>query len=842
MIHSLQNTYYQLTINLDLALWSLYGFEKNDPVLKDIQMGVHYHTRYSSVSGLRPGTRLAVDGEKTISSPHGPLRQVELVSEPDKHGLSYRVIFALAEKAPLMLTKMIVENRGNRPLYLDRLEFLNAGFVYVTHASLPLMKYSGYRNGSNLSAGSVILSTDLGEPAFFSNGWQSWSYTGVYGLSDRFRRTRLGSLISPMRVNAGTPHHKRAGLFSSDMFGVIGDRVHRKGILIGFLSQTEQFGSIEALLDPFDQALRVWANGDGARLDPGMVMETDWFCVHFLHLDSPDPLGPYLDAVALQHGIRGRVAETTPEDRNLEGTPNFKATKTKIPTGWCSWYQYYQMVTAQDIRSNLSAARSVRDRLPLELIQIDDGFEAKIGDWLDFSPHFPEGVEPLSREINAAGFFPGLWLAPYILHRKSRLAREHPEWLLRNRYGLPVNAGFIWDTFTTSLDLTHPEALAYTCEIIQTAARKWGYTYLKLDFLYAAALPGRYKDRTRTRAQVLRQGLQSLRQAAGEEVFLLGCGCPLGSGIGIFDAMRIGSDVDARWRPAYKGLHIYIQDEPDLPSIRNALQNALTRAPMHNRWWVNDPDCLLLRADSELTLPEVQTMAAVIALTGGSLFLSDAFSKIPPERLKIVEALLPLIGKTPHILDWFDKSTPSRLQLDLEGPVRKWHLIGLFNWSDRPEHLKLNLNDFYIDATKNYHVRSFWDGKIYHLQAGKPDSAEIDLGEVPAHGSTLLCLRRHIPGVPQYIGSDLHISQGLEVASWQWVAGSTAIDKGKISGKLGFSLERPGIAQGRVYLYLPLEPHQVTLDGLPVAWSCESREIYSMDVNFNRRTEIEILL
>jgi alpha-galactosidase len=180
--------------------------------------------------------------------------------------------------------------------------------------------------------------------------------------------------------------------------------------------------------------------------------------------------------------------------------------------------------------------------------------------------------------------------------------------------------------------------------------------------------------------------------------------------------------------------------------------------------------------------------------------------------------------------------------LDLEGPVGKWHLIGLFNWSEQPEDMTCNLNDFYIDTTKSYHMRSFWDGKIYHAQANKQYASKLALGKIPSHGSILLALHRHISGVPQYIGSDLHVSQGLEVTSWQWTAAPVAVDKGKITGRLVLSLERPGIAQGRIFLSLPNEPSQASLNGLPVAWNCENSHTYSLEGNFNRRAEIEILL
>ena len=844
MILTLQNSDYKLSINPRLANWSLVGQHQDVPALTDIRMGIYYRTRRGQFTALSPESQISVQNQRTVSSLHGPLRQVELATVSDRNGLSAKLVFALAEKAPLMLVKMKVDNGGKSALFMDRFEFLNAGFVYISHASLPVMKYAGYRQAGGMPIGSVRLSSEIGNLGFYSNGWQSWNYTGVYGISERYRRTRLGPFTAPMRVNAGTPHHKRANLFGSDMFAVLGDRFHRKGILTGFLSQMEQFGSIEAFLDPFAPALRVWANVDGARLDPGSTMDTDWLCVHFLHLDTPDPLGPYLDAVARQNGISiHSPGATPPHSANGEDPeqPEKSVIKLKgIPTGWCSWYHYFQRVSAQDIRENLAAAQSLQGQLPLDLIQIDDGFEAQIGDWLDFSSAFPDGVAPLAKEIDRAGFIPGIWLAPFIVHPKSKLAQEHPDWLLRNKFGLPVNAGFIWDTFTTGLDLTQPAAVEYAREVVRVAAREWGYPYLKLDFLYAAALPGRYHDLTQTRAQVLRKGLESLREAVGDQTYILGCGCPLGPALGLVDAMRIGSDVDVRWKPQYKGISFYFQAEPDMPSARNAIQNSLTRAPLHRRWWVNDPDCLLLRPDTELTIDEVRTLATVISLTGGSVLLSDDLTRLPPDRLRVAEVLLPLIGKAPYLLDWFDSSTPSRLQLDLEGAVGKWHLVGLFNWNDGARDLMFRLNEFYLDPSEHYQVRSFWDGKTFMIPRSNPGKEEKILENVPGHGVVLLALRKHIPRVPAYLGSDMHISQGLEVSSWEWLADPKAAQGRNVGRKLSLRLARPGPACGKISLYLPGEPIQAIANGFPLTWDQCNPQIYSFGVEFHRSVEIEI--
>jgi alpha-galactosidase len=137
----------------------------------------------------------------------------------------------------------------------------------------------------------------------------------------------------------------------------------------------------------------------------------------------------------------------------------------------------------------------------VELVQIDDGFEANVGDWFDFAPTFPDGVAPLANEIQAAGFTPGLWLAPFILLRRSRLYREHPDWLLRGQFNRPVNAGFIWDSFTTA-SISRTRGVDYVRRT-STQQRTHGLSIPEL----ISCMPGRWPgdvDATLSRAQSCR--------------------------------------------------------------------------------------------------------------------------------------------------------------------------------------------------------------------------------------------------------------------------------------------------------------------------------------------------
>ena len=51
------------------------------------------------------------------------------------------------------------------------------------------------------------------------------------------------------------------------------------------------------------------------------------------------------------------------------------------PSGWCSWYCFGPRVTAQNVLDNLAAME--RDYPDLKFVQIDDGYQPTMGDWLD---------------------------------------------------------------------------------------------------------------------------------------------------------------------------------------------------------------------------------------------------------------------------------------------------------------------------------------------------------------------------------------------------------------------------------------------------------------------------
>jgi alpha-galactosidase len=727
-MNEIHNDFLQFSCEPEKGCFNLYpsGQNRQDlPQVIDARMGIRYVDEAKTQVCLRDSWTPIHQFNSTVQDTrHGPTEIVEFLIEALQSKMSIRVLFGLPKSQPFLIWKVEIRNNTDRPLWIEQIDLLKIGDNEAKNAGT--LSFPGGKCIEHM--------------AFHTQGWQSWSWTATYGTQEAEKRSRLKWIQSPLYANPGTPQPRKAGNYAADFFGIMGDRQQRTAILAGFLSQREQFGTVTAELNK-QTSLRVWANCDSVRLDLGESLETDWAFLMPFHVDVPGELDVFFEAAALENDI---------------------GALKPIPAGWCSWYGFYQNISEDKIEKNLEAIEAFKEQLPLGLIQIDDGFEHEVGDWLTFRDSFPHGVRPLAGQIKAAGYQAGLWLAPFIVHPKSDIYKQKPQWLLRNRAGRPVNAGFIWDVFTTALDLTHPEVMDYVCKVIDTAVNEWGFTYLKLDFLYAAVVNGSYRNPKKTRAQVLRNAFERIREAAGTETTLLACGCPIGSALGLFDAMRIGADVSGTWKPSYGGLDFLFAEEPNMPSARNAIQNVLTRAPMHLRWFINDPDCLIVRESSKLNLDEIRSLATVIAVSGGSLLLSDNLPALSAERREIACMLIPTCAQRPIVLDWFDQVSPERARVDCSGPEGNWTNAAIFNWQDAARCVEVTRKDLDLNSGTVI-VRSFWDGDCKICGADQP----LFTGEIPAHGCVLLSIREVESIIPRYAGGSLHFSQGMEIQEWR---------------------------------------------------------------------------
>ena len=428
-------------------------------------------------------------------------------------------------------------------------------------------------------------------------------------------------------------------------------------------------GSIKAVVDT-----------EGLELAPGETWELEELMV------AEDP-----HRSKLLHALATRIQKNHP-----------KQLFQPAPTGWCSWYCFGPRVTAEQVLQNLDV---ISQKIPkLKYVQIDDGYQAAMGDWLETGKAFGGDVVAVLKEIRKRGFEPAIWVAPFVAEQNSHVFQQHSEWFIRGADDKPLVSSQV--TFGGwrhgpwyALDGTHPEVQQHFEKTFSTMRKEWGCTYFKLDANFWGAMHGgRFHDPKATRIQAYRKGMEAIRRGAGDS-FILGCNHPIWPSFGLIDGSRSSGDIKRTWA-----------------NFKTQARQTLNRNWQNGQLWWNDPDAVLLTG--ALSDQEFQFHATAAYASGGMVLSGDDLTKIPPDRLAILQELLPPTGIPAEFQD--DSLQTGFIKL------RDRLMICVFNWADAAKTVSFQL-------PKSSTIRDYWS----RADLGR-HSGIFEAKDMPPHSARLL--------------------------------------------------------------------------------------------------------
>ncbi|WP_413667356.1 hypothetical protein ACEN9X_23050 [Mucilaginibacter sp. Mucisp86] len=339
--------------------------------------------------------------------------------------------------------------------------------------------------------------------------------------------------------------------------------------------------------------------------------------------------------------------------------------KPRIPKqpvyGINDWYFAYGNNSAELIKKTTAMmAELVTDHSNKPFSVIDAG-------WATYSPLLPgdggwnddfskpndkfKDMHALGDEIKKLGMRPGLWMRPLCAKHDEKASLLAPKIPGRNDPKNPV------------LDPTIPENIARIQHNFDVY-KQWGYEMVKHDFT-TYDIAGRwgfdmknsftapnwhFNDRSKTNAEIILRLYRSIREAAGDGIYVIGCNTMSHLSAGVFEMCRIGDDTSGHeWERTRK----------------MGVNTLAFRLPQHNAFYAVDGDCVGLTTDIEWK--RNKQWLQLLAESGAPLFISVQPEAMGEEQRKAVKTAFAQAAKVQPLgqpLDWMETLTPTKWKLN----------------------------------------------------------------------------------------------------------------------------------------------------------------------------------
>jgi hypothetical protein len=377
------------------------------------------------------------------------------------------------------------------------------------------------------------------------------------------------------------------------------------------------------------------------------------------------------------------------------------------PMGWWSWTAYYFNLNEGTALANAQWLAQHLKSLGYNFFHIDEGYQYARGEYI--TPNatlFPHGMASMEYKINGMGLVPGIWTAPFEASEQSWVYEHHPDWLVHDADGKPIQIGTVSDSKDRQyvLDCTNPGAQAYLRKTYATLVKLWGIRYIKLDFMDDAAIEGYYYRPNTTAMEAQRTGLSIIRDSVGNDILLDKDGSTMLNPVGYVDFGRISVDS---W-------HAF-------ESSKNAEPGVAARYYMNRNFYISDPDAFMvstrdINGKYPLSLDAAKVAIAVSEIAGGMHEIGDDLPLVgsEPERLALIENKdlinMALLGKasTPvDLMSYLPEDEQPSIFLLKENSIQS--ILTIFNWTDHSRTHTISFDALGLNGKGPYSVYDILD-------------------------------------------------------------------------------------------------------------------------------------
>jgi len=457
------------------------------------------------------------------------------------------------------------------------------------------------------------------------------------------------------------------------------------------------------------------------------------------------------------------------------------------PWGWWSWTAYYFGLSEGTALTNAEWLRRNLSPYGFDLFHIDEGNAYADGEFT--TPNatlFPHGIRRLGYETTAKGLRFGIWVAPFRVSKRAYVYEKHPEWLVHDASGKPIQIGFVEGSTDPLfvLDTTHPGAQEYLRETYRTLVEEWNVRYFKADFMDDTAIEGYYYRPNTTAIEAEQIGLKIIRNAIGPDVLLDKDGSPMLPAVGYTDLGRISTDTG----------HSFAGMREDATGIA-------ARYYMNGNFFQADPDAFTVSSQlitdqswhtskAPLSQSEAEVSIALAAVAGGMFEIGDDLPSLgtEPERLKLLtnSDLLSLMrlhkAMTPIDLMTY-RAADGQPSVFFVSESKRQSMLAVFNWTDASQSHSFALEDLGLSA------RGKVTGTDIFASDRKVDLVDstVNIAEQPPHSVRLIklidtAMEEEAPNVSMEVPAIVQAGQNAEfrahstdpgtpITKWTWEFG-----------------------------------------------------------------------
>jgi hypothetical protein len=350
------------------------------------------------------------------------------------------------------------------------------------------------------------------------------------------------------------------------------------GVVAGFLTEYRAHGVV--VEGENDAGMAAWCLYDPPiEVLPGQTLTSEQLYLSVAETDPAEGPQRYGYAMALVNGAQPLHAEAR--------------------HGW----QIGSPEDPADQKQVLDLMEHLRDLQPFgwRNITIGPGWRAPGTQWTPDPIRFPEGFEPLTQRAHELGFQIHLWVDPFVVPPDDPLAAAHPEWLQE------VAPGDTGGATLLVLNVARPEAYEHVRQAAHRVVEDWGFDGLQTTRVpHPLLLLDPPTHAPLSRREVVRQGLQALREGLGDDAYLATTSpFPAAAGLAQGKIMPDGARMTGWF------LHPWVY-APVYPAVRLDLPAAEIQAQLFSR-----------------------------ALAGGSIVLQGDPASMTPDTRTLLQTLLP---------------------------------------------------------------------------------------------------------------------------------------------------------------------------------------------------------